>query len=130
MKTLIRFGWGEDNAAFRQLFTSLFVPDGNKEQLDWFNELQRKSATPECAARYFEVTNSIDIRELLPQVRVPTLVLHLRDDAVHRFEFGREVAAAIPGARFVPLHGRNHMPLEKDPATPHILEEITRFLGS
>lgn len=128
METLVRLGWGEESVAFRQMFTSLFVPGGSKEQIDWFNELQRRSASPACAARYFHTTNEIDVRALLPKVRVPTLVLHLRDDAVHAFEFGREVAAGIPGARFVPLPGKNHMPLEQDPATPRILEEIRLFL--
>ena len=128
METLVRLGWGEENAAFRQMFTSLFVPGGTKEQIDWFNELQRRTASPECAARYFHITNNIDIRPLLPKVRVPTLVMHLREDAVHAFEFGREVAAGIPGARFVPLHGKNHMPLESDPAPPIILQEIENFL--
>ncbi|HZT27588.1 MAG TPA: alpha/beta fold hydrolase [Pseudolabrys sp.] len=128
METLVRLGWGEENAAFRQMFTSLFVPGGTKEQIDWFNELQRRTASPECAARYFHITNRIDIRPLLAKVRVPTLVMHLREDAVHAFEFGREVAAAIPGARFVPLHGKNHMPLESDPAPPVILQEIDNFL--
>jgi pimeloyl-ACP methyl ester carboxylesterase len=128
METLVRVGWGEENAAFRQMFTSLFVPDGSKEQVDWFNELQRKTTSPECAARYFNVTNNIDVRDLLLKVRVPTLIMHLRDDAVHRFEFGREVAAGIPGARLVPLPGKNHMPLEHDPATPRILDEIRHFL--
>ncbi len=128
METLVRLGWGEENAAFRQMFTSQFVPGGSKEQIDWFNELQRRTASPECAARYFNATNTIDVRALLPKVRIPTLVMHLRDDAVHHFEFGREVAAGIPGARFVPLQGRNHMPLEQDPASPRILEEIKLFL--
>jgi pimeloyl-ACP methyl ester carboxylesterase len=90
--------------------------------------LQRRTTSPECAARYFRATNTIDVRALLPKVRAPTLVMHLRDDAVHNFEFGREVAAGIPGARFVPLQGRNHMPLEQDPAPPRILEEIKLFL--
>jgi pimeloyl-ACP methyl ester carboxylesterase len=128
METLVRLGWGEENAAFRQMFTSQFVPGGSKEQIDWFNELQRRTTSPACAARYFRTTNEIDIRALLPKVRVPTLVLHLRDDAVHAFEYGREVAAAIPGARFVPLPGKNHMPLENDPAASRILEEIRLFL--
>jgi pimeloyl-ACP methyl ester carboxylesterase/DNA-binding winged helix-turn-helix (wHTH) protein len=128
METLVRLGWGEENAAFRQMFTSLFVPGGSKEQIDWFNELQRRTASPECAARYFRITNDIDVRPLLTKVRAPTLVMHLRDDAVHAFEFGREVAAGIPGARFVPLPGRNHMPLEDDPAVPRILREIKLFL--
>ena len=130
METLVRLGWGEENAAFRQLFTSLFVPGGSKEQIDLFNELQRRTTSPECAARYFRTTNEIDVRALLPKIRAPTLVLHLRGDAVHAFEFGREVAAAIPGARFVPLPGKNHMPLEQDPAAPRILEEINLFLKS
>ena len=128
METLVRLGWGEENAAFRQMFTSQFVPGGSKEQIDWFNELQRRTASPECAARYFRITNDIDVRALLPKVKVPTLVMHLRDDAVHAFEFGREVAAGIPGAHFVPLPGKNHMPLEDDPAPVRMLSEIKRFL--
>ena len=128
METLVRLGWGEENAAFRQMFTSQFVPGGGKEQIDWFNELQRRTASPECAARYFRITNDIDVRALLPKVKVPTLVMHLRDDAVHAFEFGREVAAGIPGAHFVPLPGRNHMPLKDDPAAARMLTEIKRFL--
>lgn len=129
MGTLIRLGWGEENAAFRQMFTSLFVPEGSKEQLDWFNELQRRTASPACAARYFHVVNDIDVRPLLAKVKAPTLVMHLRDDAVHAFEYGREVAAGIPGAHFVPLPGRNHMPLEHDPASSRMLDEIKLFLG-
>jgi DNA-binding winged helix-turn-helix (wHTH) protein/pimeloyl-ACP methyl ester carboxylesterase len=129
METLVRLGWGEENAAFRQMFTSHFVPGGSKEQIDWFNELQRRTASAECAARYFGITNDIDVRPLLAKVTVPTLVMHLRDDAVHAFEFGREVAAGIPGAHFVPLQGRNHMPLEDDPAPARMLSEIKRFVA-
>ena len=51
MVTLMRLGWGQQDAAFRQLFTSQFIPDGTKEQADWFNELQRISASPEDAVR-------------------------------------------------------------------------------
>jgi pimeloyl-ACP methyl ester carboxylesterase len=56
--------------------------------------------------------------------------MHSRDDAVHPFEFGREVAAGISGARFVPLPGKNHMPLEGDPAAARMLSEISLFLES
>ena len=129
METLIRVGWGEENAAFRQMFTSLFVPEGTKEQLDWFNDLQRRTTSPACAARYFNVVNEIDVRPLLSKVKAPTLVMHLREDAPHPFEFGREVAAGIPGAHFVPLPGKNHMPLEHDACSPRILDEVKLFLG-
>ena len=51
MLTLMRLGWGQENPAFRQLFTSQFIPGGTKEQTDWFNELQRISTSPEDAVR-------------------------------------------------------------------------------
>jgi hypothetical protein len=51
MLTLVRLGWGKENPAFRQLFTSQFVPGATKEQADWFNELQRLTTSPECAVR-------------------------------------------------------------------------------
>lgn len=130
METLIRVGWGEQNPAFRQMFTSQFVPGGTKEQIDWFNEQQRRTTSPACAAQYFRTTNEIDVRALLHEVRVPTLVLHLHDDAVIPFELGREIAAGIKGARFVPLDGKNHMPLADDPATCRILEEIRLFVSA
>lgn len=53
MLTLMRLGWGADNPMFRPLFTSLFIPGGTREQAVWFNELQRRTTSPECAARYF-----------------------------------------------------------------------------
>ena len=55
MMTLMRLGWGADSPGFRQMFTGLFIPGGTHEQADFFNELQRKTTSPECAARYFDV---------------------------------------------------------------------------
>ena len=130
MTTLMRLGWGQQNAAFRQMFTSLFIPGGTKEQADWFNELQRISISPEMAVRNFEATNEIDVTALLPQVGVPTLVLHARDDALVRFEAGRRMAAGIPGARFVALPGCNHLFLETEPAFGQFLEHTRAFLAT
>jgi pimeloyl-ACP methyl ester carboxylesterase len=53
--------------------------------------------------------DEIDIVDLLPQIKAPTLVLHCRNDAVQPFDEGRRLAAGIPGARFVALEGRNHL---------------------
>jgi len=61
MLTLMRLGWGQENAAFRQLFTSQFIPDATKEQADWFNELQRISISPDGAVRYRTATNNFDV---------------------------------------------------------------------
>jgi pimeloyl-ACP methyl ester carboxylesterase len=128
MRILMRLGWGTDDQAFRQMFTSQFIPEATKEQADWFNDLQRKTTSPECAARYFEVVGNFDVRELLPQVQVPTLVMHVRDDLMVPIDAGRQMAAGIPGARFVALPGRNHLFLKHEPAAARYFEEINLFL--
>ena len=128
LATLIRTGWGEDTPVFRQLFSSLFMPGGTHEQLQKFAERQRKTTTAECAYRYFETTRNFDVMDLLAKISVPTLVMHKRDDQVQPFEAGRELAAGIPGARFVALPGQNHIPLEQDLETERMLEEIKLFL--
>jgi pimeloyl-ACP methyl ester carboxylesterase len=128
LASLIRTGWGDDSPAYRQLFSSLFMPNATHEQLEKFAERQRVTTTPECAYRYFETTRSLDVTDLLPRVTAPTLVMHVRGDLVQPFEAGRELAAGIPGAPFVALQGQNHIPLPQDPATERILEEIRLFL--
>jgi class 3 adenylate cyclase/pimeloyl-ACP methyl ester carboxylesterase len=128
LATLIRTGWGQETPVFRQLFSSLFMPGGTPEQLRLFAERQRTTTSAECAYRYFETTRNLDVSELLAKVTVPTLVMHKRDDQVQPFEAGRELAAGIPGARFVALQGQNHIPLEQDLETERMLEEIRLFL--
>ena len=130
MLTLMRLGWGQENPAFRQLFTSQFVPGATKEQADWFNELQRVSTSPEDAVRNVEASGEYDVTALLPQVSVPTLVMHARDDARVPFDAGRRLAAGIPGARFVPLQSRNHLILEDEPAFARFMQEIRAFLAT
>ncbi len=130
MQTLVREGWGQDNPAFRQIFTSWYIPDGSLEQWRWWNDLQRISTSPENAALLMNDLGKIDVTHLLPQVTVPTLVLHSVHDAAVPFASGRELASAIPRARFVPLDSRNHVILEQEPAWPRFLEEIRGFLTS
>ncbi len=67
MRTLIRQGWGQDNPAFRQMFTSAFVPEATPQQMDWFNELQRMTTSGENAARIRAVNNQIEVTEMLPR---------------------------------------------------------------
>ena len=126
--TLMRLEWGADNPSIRQIFATRLMPDANKEQVDTFNELQRKTTSPECAARYLETAGEIDVTELLGQVRVPTLVLHARGDAQVPFEQGRKLAAGIPGAKFVALQSSNHILLEQEPALQRFFEEVDLFL--
>jgi pimeloyl-ACP methyl ester carboxylesterase len=129
MLTLMRVGWGKENPAFRQLFTSQFMPGATKEQAEWFNELQRITVSGELAARIYTAAGDTDVTALLSQVSVPTLVMHARDEARVPFEAGRRMAAGIPGARFVALPGRNHLFLETEPAFGQFLEQFRAFLG-
>ncbi len=126
--TLIRQGWGQDNPAFRQVFTTLFIPEGTSEQIRWHNELQRKCTSPDNAARLHDAFSTIDVSGLLPQVSAPTLVLHCRDDAVAPFDQGRLFATSIPGARFVPLESPNHLILPDEPAWARFMTEVRAFL--
>jgi pimeloyl-ACP methyl ester carboxylesterase len=126
--TLIREGWGQDNPAARQMFTSLIVPDATHEEMRWFNELERISASADTAIRLLHVLGDIDVAELLPRVAVPTLVLHSRGDARVAFEHGLTLARAIPNARFVALESKNHIILSHEPAWQRYIDEICRFL--
>jgi pimeloyl-ACP methyl ester carboxylesterase len=130
LATLMRLEWRADNPAIRQLFATRLMPEASKEQIESFNDLQRKTTSAECAARYFETTGNFDVVHLLPQVSVPTLIMHARGDAQVAFELGRQMAAGIPGARFVALKGNNHVLLEQDPATGRFFEEIDLFLAT
>ena len=126
---LARLGWGTNNPAFRQVFTSRFIPDATDEQIGWFNELCLKTTSPENAARLLEVRAHVDVVDLLPQVRTPTLVVHARQDGVTPFDEGRRLAAGIPGAQFVELDSRNHILLENEPAWGRFQEAMLDFVG-
>jgi class 3 adenylate cyclase/pimeloyl-ACP methyl ester carboxylesterase len=128
MSTFMRLGWGAHNSTFRQMFTGLMIPGATHEQADIFNELQRKTTSPECAVRYFDVVNDFDIIDLLSKVKAPTLVMHVRDDKMVPLGWGRKLAAGIPGARFIALPGRNHLFLGHEPASDRFFEEVSLFL--
>lgn len=127
---IARGGWEDQNPVFRQLFTARFIPDASETQLQWFNELARTTTTAESAGALLEARAHINVTALLPQVEVPTLVMHGREDGVVPLEEGRLLAASIPGARFVELDSRNHVLLETEPAWPRFQDEMAQFLGS
>ena len=129
MTTLIREGWGRDNPAFRQLFTETFIPGASREQMAWFNGLQKESASPVNASRLHYAFGDMDVSAILGEVSVPTLVLHARNDAAVPFEEGKALAAGIPGARFVDLNSANHILLSDEPAFADFLREVRSFIS-
>jgi DNA-binding winged helix-turn-helix (wHTH) protein/pimeloyl-ACP methyl ester carboxylesterase len=125
---LTRVSWGKPNPVGRQAYASLFMPNATTDQQADFNKLQQVTTTPENAHKILKAFSEIDVRPLLPEIRVPTLVLHRRDDAVVPFEAGRLIASSIPHAKFVPLDGANHIVLEHEPEWQKILIEVTKFV--
>jgi pimeloyl-ACP methyl ester carboxylesterase/DNA-binding winged helix-turn-helix (wHTH) protein len=128
LSSLIRLGWGLNNPAFCKVFTCRFIPRATPAHEAWFDELQRVSTSPENAARLMATDDNIDVRPLLTQVRVPTLVVHCDDDRAVLPDRGRELAASIPGARYVSLPSANHLLMEDEQAWTLLLEELGRFL--
>lgn len=108
MLTLVRNGWGRDSPRFRELFTSAIIPSGTPEQIDRFNERQRRSADPETAANYLGAIYDTDVRAEAARVTAPTLVLHRQGDQAMPFAWGLRLAGKIPGARMVPMEGDLH----------------------
>jgi pimeloyl-ACP methyl ester carboxylesterase len=121
----IELGWPNENPAFRQLFTSMLIPDGTAEQFRLFNEHVRLTTPPANGKRIIEAIWNADIRTEAGKLRCPTLVFHSRQDGRIPFEQGRELAGLIPVAKFVPLESRNHLILETEPAWKHVVEAIS-----
>ena len=130
MVELAELGWGSSTAAFRQVFVSRFLPDATQDEWRMFDELQRATATPDVAARYLRAMYNLNVKAAAARVRCPTLVLHPTGDEMVRFEQGRRLASLIPGARFVPLPGRNHIPFPHEPAYQGFVRETRQFLGA
>jgi pimeloyl-ACP methyl ester carboxylesterase/DNA-binding CsgD family transcriptional regulator len=117
---LAEIGWGRDDPAYRQFFTTQFIPDSTLEQQRWWNELQRATISPANASRFMRAASEMDVTGLAPLVRCPTLVTHSKSEVRIPFEEGRLIASLIPGARFVPI--------DHEPAWAQWLEAVRDFL--
>jgi pimeloyl-ACP methyl ester carboxylesterase/DNA-binding CsgD family transcriptional regulator len=126
---LTRSGWGQNNPVYRQLFTSRFIPGATDEQMRWFNDLCKITASADMAARIMESRLYVDVTDVLPRVAVPTLVLHARADEAVAPAQGRLLASRIPGATLVELDSSNHILLEAEPAWARFQQEVLAFTG-
>lgn len=125
---LMRHGWGAEGSQFLQAFGSIYAPDGTPEQLRSFVDLQRITATAETAERLREAFDRFDVTDRLSAIKVPTLVLHGRNDGVHPLQQSLEMAAALPQAELVVLETRNHVMVRQDPAWPEFFAALRRFV--
>jgi pimeloyl-ACP methyl ester carboxylesterase len=125
---IVRLGWGRPDPTYRQIFVARFLPEATQEQWRSFDELQRRSTSPDNAWRFVDEFASIDVTDLAPRLTVPTLIMCSRREPGNRFEQSRLLAALIPKSRLVPLDSSNHLLPERDSAWKHFLTEIDRFL--
>lgn len=126
---MIEVGWARKTGAFREVFARLLSPSDAADQISWWDELQRLTADRGTAALLWRGFHEIDIRDQLPQVRVPTLAAHVKADSMVPFEAGRDLAGRIPHCRFLPLEGRNHILQPQDPGWRTFIAEVRRFLS-
>lgn len=100
----LRDGWGSGITVF------LWAPSliGNAEASEVFSRLERHSASPGAAVAVFGLVYEMDVRDVLPNVKVPTVVLHRTGDNLIPFECARELAASISDAKLVELPGIDH----------------------
>ena len=104
---------------------STMAPNAEPALVTWFHRRGRAALSPAGARDLILMNGKADVRELLPSVQCPTLVLHRTGDRDVRVEEGRYLAARIPGARFIELEGEDHVPFD-DP--DQIVDEVEEFL--
>ncbi|NNU45243.1 alpha/beta fold hydrolase [Ramlibacter montanisoli] len=123
-------GWGGASPEFRQVFVNKFMPHASSEAKNAFDDYQHLTADAQTAVRCLRAMFSINVKGDATRVRCPALVFHMRGDRLIYFEQGRSLAALVPGARFLPVEGDNHLPLFGDPGWPTVKAALHEFLGS
>jgi DNA-binding CsgD family transcriptional regulator len=107
----------------------MMIPSATEEQKRWLDDLQRVASTADNSAEMRRELALVDVRDLLGQIDVPTLVLHSRGDRNTTFAKGRFLASEIPNSRLVTLESDNHILLGDEPAWPVFVQEVETFLA-
>jgi pimeloyl-ACP methyl ester carboxylesterase len=124
MLSFVRATWGGIGS---RALMDIFAPNADAKVREWLVKLQRKCAGAETVAQLMDQSFRTDVSGLLHKLRTPTLVLHRKHDMVIPFRLGRELAASIPNAHFVPLEGNDHLPAFGD--SDSLVRVIAEFLG-
>ncbi|MEP7089444.1 MAG: alpha/beta fold hydrolase [Nocardioidaceae bacterium] len=120
---LLGASWGLGS----DLLTNLFAPEADVGTRRALAGYQRAASSAETAVALLRLAYELDVRPALAQVRSPTLVLHRREDRAAPIAQGRVLAEGIPGAEFVELEGRSHLPAIGDAGA--VVAEVRHFLG-
>jgi pimeloyl-ACP methyl ester carboxylesterase/DNA-binding CsgD family transcriptional regulator len=125
---LAELGWGNDTRAFRQLFSARMFPDAPEHVVAEFDECHRNSVSGTMAARCLQAFYDIDVCSDAGRIQCPTLVMHAEGDRTILAVEGEFLASLIPHAQWVPVPGRNHLPLDASPAWLAINTAVAQFL--
>lgn len=129
MLELTRFGWGQENSAFMQVWSSMFQPGGTLEYLRSWAEQMQLATTAEKVVRLLEIGWNVDVSDAARRLKCPVLAVHPERDYVVPIGEGRLLASLIPNCRFVQFDSQNHMPLLDEPEWPPLIAEIRAFLA-
>jgi class 3 adenylate cyclase/dienelactone hydrolase len=116
--------WGQDAQGMVDLFAPSAADD--PQSVEFTARFERTAASPAMVQQIFEMFLDIDVRAVLPAIHVPTLVLHRHGDRVVNRRAGEDLAARIPGARYLELPGIDHLPWAGD--SEAVLGEVEEFL--
>ena len=116
--------WGQEAEGMVELFAPSFA--GDPRAVDLSARLQRYAASPAMVQQILEMFLGTDVRDILPTIHVPTLVIHRRGDRVVNWRAGRDLAERIAGSRYVELEGIDHLPWAGDSET--VIGEVQEFL--
>jgi pimeloyl-ACP methyl ester carboxylesterase/DNA-binding CsgD family transcriptional regulator len=129
MLELTRLGWGQENNAFMQVWSSTFQPGGSLDYMRSWAEQMLLATTAETAARLLEIGWSADVSEAARRLKCPVLAVHAEHDRAVPIAEGRLLASLVPGCRFFQFDSQNHMPLLGEPEWPRLIAEIRAFLA-
>jgi len=124
---LIRAGWGQEEGAFLNAFSALFIPDATPEQVQSFVRIQNKSISPDSAALLRMAVDRFVVKDDLPKVTMPVLLAHANADAINPVSQSQMMAARLPDARFMLLDSRNHAPLPQEKSWGKLVDAVISF---
>ncbi len=129
LETLLFSQWGSENASMRQLISTTFMPGANEDEINWFNEFQKKTTSAQNVVMFMNAIGNIDVRDKLSRINIPTLVTHSNDDQIVQINQARELASCIPNAQFLGLNSEHHSLIDREPAMTEFLDAALAFIA-
>ncbi|MGO1117309.1 alpha/beta fold hydrolase [Rhodovibrionaceae bacterium A322] len=129
LQAMMEAGWDDDYPSLRDHMARLIVPGAAHEDLLRYAEVMREIISPANIARYRAALEEFDVRDLLPDIQVPALVMHAKGDRMQPIEQSRVLASGLPDARFIAFDSDNHIFVENDPCWPLVEREMLEFLA-